>query len=76
MIGCMSESKLGITAAAHFSLSSSIIKFYDLDSFYEHSENPIVGGIEIKNGIINLPDEPGIGAYPDPDYIKNLQEVK
>ena len=76
MIGCMSESKLGITAAAHFGLSNSIIKFFDLDSFFEHSENPIIGGVDVNNGMIDVPDEPGIGAYPDPDYIKNLQEVK
>jgi L-alanine-DL-glutamate epimerase-like enolase superfamily enzyme len=76
MIGCMSESRLGITAAAHYSLSNGIIKFYDLDSFYEHSENPIIGGVEINNGIVTLPEGPGIGAYPDPDYIKNIQEVK
>ena len=76
MIGCMSESRLGITAAAHFGLSNSILKFFDLDSFYEHSENPIIGGVEIENGIIHIPNEPGIGAWPDPDYTKNLQEVK
>lgn len=76
MIGCMSESKLGITAAAHFGLSNSIIKFFDLDSFYEHSEDPIIGGVKIENGIIDVPEIPGIGAYPDPDYIKNLQEIK
>jgi len=76
MIGCMSESKLGITAAAHFAMSNKIFKFFDLDSFYEHSENPIAGGIDIENGIINLPDKPGIGAFPDADYLKNLEEVK
>ncbi|MBF0276588.1 MAG: dipeptide epimerase [SAR324 cluster bacterium] len=74
MVGCMSESRLGLTAAAHFSLSNESIKFFDLDSYLEHSENPVVGGMEIKNGFVQMPDEPGIGAYPDPHYIKTLEE--
>jgi L-alanine-DL-glutamate epimerase-like enolase superfamily enzyme len=76
MIGCMSETKLGITAATHFAMSSDIFRFFDLDSFIDHQENPIIGGVDVKNGILTLPDEPGIGAYPDPDYIKKLDEVK
>lgn len=76
MMGCMSESRLGITAAAHFALSNNVIRFLDLDSFYEHAENPILGGAEIKNGMIAVPDLPGIGASPDPDYLKRLDEVK
>lgn len=76
MIGCMSETRLGITAAAHFGLSNSILKFFDLDSHLEHSEDPIVGGVKIENGIIEITDEPGIGAYPDADYLKNLEEIK
>ncbi|MEN8191185.1 MAG: dipeptide epimerase [Bacteroidota bacterium] len=76
MVGCMSESKLGLTAASHFSLSNKIIKFFDLDSYLEHSEDPIVGGMKINNGIIDIPDEPGIGACPDSEYIKTLQEIK
>ncbi len=76
MIGCMSESKLGLTAAAHFGLSNPIIKFFDLDSYLEHSEDPVVGGITIEKGIITVPDEPGIGACPDKDYVNSLEEVK
>ncbi|MDA3824279.1 MAG: dipeptide epimerase [Bacteroidales bacterium] len=75
MIGCVAESRLGISAAAHFALSNEIIQFYDLDSFYEHAEDPILNGITIKNGIITIPDEPGIGASPDPVYLKKLETI-
>jgi len=74
MIGCMSESRLGITAAAHLGVSSHAFRFYDLDSHLEHAEDAIVGGIEMNNGLITLPDEPGIGARPDPAYRKTLEE--
>ena len=75
MIGCMSESRLGITAAAHFACANSIVRFCDLDSFLEHAENPILGGVEIEEGKVLLPDAPGIGAYPDPEYLRRLEEV-
>ena len=75
MIGCMSESRLGITAAAHFSCANSIVRFFDLDSSLEHAEDPILGGVEIKDGMLTIPEAPGIGASPDPEYIRKLDEV-
>jgi L-alanine-DL-glutamate epimerase-like enolase superfamily enzyme len=75
MIGCMSESRLGITAAAHFASAHPIIRYFDLDSCLEHAESRILGGIEYRGGSISLPDAPGIGARPDPDYIRRLEEV-
>ena len=76
MIGCMSESRLGITAAAHLACANSVVRFCDLDSFLEHAENPILGGVEIQGGRLLVPEVPGIGAYPDPDYIRRLEEVE
>jgi L-Ala-D/L-Glu epimerase / N-acetyl-D-glutamate racemase len=76
MIGCMSESRLGISAAAHFACANPIVRFFDLDSFLEHAEDPILGGVQIKDGMVTIPDAPGIGAYPDPEYIRKLDEVK
>jgi L-alanine-DL-glutamate epimerase-like enolase superfamily enzyme len=75
MMGCMSESRLGITAAAHFATAHPIIRFFDLDSCLEHAENHILGGIEYRGGSISLPDTPGIGARPDPAHVHTLQEV-
>ncbi|MCP4454548.1 MAG: dipeptide epimerase, partial [Planctomycetes bacterium] len=75
MLGCMSETKLGITAAAHVALSSHAFEYFDLDSHLEHAENPILGGIDMTGGIITLPEEPGIGAYPDPDCVAQLEET-
>ncbi len=76
MMGCMSESRLGITAAAHFALANEIIRFFDLDSFLEHAENPILGGVEIKQSLLTFPDAPGIGARPDPAWTGRLEEVR
>jgi L-alanine-DL-glutamate epimerase-like enolase superfamily enzyme len=48
----------------------------DLDSFVEHAEDPILGGVEIKHGILTVPDTPGIGARPDPAWRGKLKEVR
>ena len=76
MLGCMSETKLGITAATHVGLSSHTFKYFDLDSHLEHAEDPIVGGLDITDGMITIPDEPGIGAVPDPDTVARLEEIE
>jgi L-Ala-D/L-Glu epimerase len=76
MMGCMSESRLGITAAAHFALANKIVHFFDLDSFVEHAEDPILGGVKIRDGILTVPDDPGIGARPDPAWTGTLEEVR
>jgi len=49
---------------------------YDLDSHLEHSENPMTGGIQITDGMIEIPDSPGIGVTPDMEYLKNMEEIK
>jgi len=76
MMGCMSESRLGVTAAAHFASANPVIEFFDLDSWYEHADNPIQGGVEYQGGMMTLPDTPGLGAWPDPDYVRQLEEVE
>ncbi len=76
MVGCMSETRLGLSAAVHFGLVSPILQFFDLDSHLEHSIDPIEGGMYVENGMIRIPDEPGIGATPDKDFLKNLEEIK
>ena len=75
MMGCMSESRIGITAAAHFALSQGCVQFFDLDSHLEHSLNPVIGGVTTENGMIDVPDAPGLGARPDPAFLKIMGEV-
>lgn len=46
-LGCMMESKISVTAAAHLACARSIITRFDLDSPSLCSSDPIHGGIEI-----------------------------
>ena len=58
MIGCMIESSLGITAAAHL---SPLVDYADLDGNLLIKNDPF-SGVTLDNGRLILPDRPGIGA--------------
>ena len=61
MIGCMLESKVSVTAAAHLACARSIITRCDLDAPLLCSEDPIEGGACYKDDHIILSGEPGFG---------------
>ncbi|MDB5239760.1 MAG: mandelate racemase [Spirosoma sp.] len=69
MIGCMSESRLALTANAHFAAARENVCFCDLDGCFEHASDPVEGGITYQGYQIELPDAPGIGAAVDPHFL-------
>ncbi len=76
MVGCMSETRLGLTAAAQLAWARPIIEFLDLDCALMHTVDPIIGGIEYgPGGVITVPDAPGLGAEVDPDFLNRLERV-
>ena len=75
MVGCMLESKLALTAAAHVVASQANIVYADLDGNSEHVEDPIVDGMTVKAGTLTLPEKPGLGCDVDPAFVKKLQKI-
>lgn len=73
MVGCMLETRLGLTAAAHLVASQKNIVFADLDGNSEHKIDPIIGGIKVDRGTIYLPDKPGLGCEVDGDFLKKMK---
>jgi len=73
MVGCMVETRLGLTAAAHLVSARPNIRYADLDGFYFLAEDPIVGGAQWKVGEITLPDTPGHGADVDPAFLERCE---
>jgi len=73
MVGCMMETRLGLTAAAHLVSARPNILYADLDGYLALKEDPIIGGAQYKVGEINLPDAPGHGADVDPDFLKHCE---
>jgi L-alanine-DL-glutamate epimerase-like enolase superfamily enzyme len=75
MIGCMMESRLGLTAAAHLAAARPNIRYLDLDSHLQLEQDPIVGGGRWEGATITLPDEPGIGAAVDPAFLASCEQA-
>jgi L-alanine-DL-glutamate epimerase-like enolase superfamily enzyme len=75
MLGCMSETRVALTAAAHVVCSQRNVLWADLDSFMEHKVDPVIGGMVLKNGVIHAPKTPGLGLDIDPAWLKTLRGV-
>lgn len=63
MIGCMLESKISVSAAAHLGAAKKIITMIDLDGPALCKVEPISGGPVFNNSIIKMPSQSGIGFY-------------
>lgn len=61
IVGCMLESQIGITAAAHFAAAKKSIVRCDLDSPALLAENPVVGGVTLDGNILSLGNSAGLG---------------
>ena len=61
MIGCMLESKLAVSAAAHLAAGKSVITRLDLDGPALCASDPYEGGPEFDGPWIRMNDQPGIG---------------
>lgn len=58
MLGCMVETSLGITAAAHL---AALADWLDLDGMFHITNDPFVGVQVNRNGVLVMPDGPGLG---------------
>jgi o-succinylbenzoate synthase len=61
MVGSMIETRLGISAAAHFAASKQNITRYDFDAPLMLAKEIVDGGIHYKGRFITMPSEPGLG---------------
>jgi L-alanine-DL-glutamate epimerase-like enolase superfamily enzyme len=62
MLGCMVETSVGVTAAAHL---ASLVDWADLDGNLLVTNDPFVG-LRIEGGRLILPAGPGLGIAPRP----------
>lgn len=73
MVGCMDETRLGLTAAAHVVASQKNIVFADLDAALFLATDPVLGGMELRQGVIRLPRAAGLGLDVDPAFLAKLR---
>jgi L-alanine-DL-glutamate epimerase-like enolase superfamily enzyme len=60
MLGCMVETSLGITAAAHL---APLVDWADLDGNLTVTNDPF-HGVRVDRGRLVLPEGPGLGVTP------------
>ena len=75
-VGAFLESRLGMTASAHLALCSDHIVHCDFDTPLMFSEDIVSGGLTYHaNGVMKVPDVPGLGATIDQTHLAKLENV-
>jgi L-alanine-DL-glutamate epimerase-like enolase superfamily enzyme len=75
-IGGFMESRLGMTASAHLALTDDCIIHCDFDTPLMFTEDPVKGGIIYKeNGVIDIPEVPGLGAKIEERYLNKAERI-
>lgn len=75
-VGAFMESRLAMTAFAHFSLCSPAIEHFDFDTALMFSEDPVSGGIVYeKNGVVKVPEVAGLGATISESWLGKMAKV-
>jgi L-Ala-D/L-Glu epimerase len=76
MMGGMLESRIALTAFAHFALAHDNIRFYDMDTcLLGHTADPVIGGVRYKGYFLEIPDTPGIGADADNAFLRHCETI-
>ncbi len=76
MMGGMLESRIALTAFAHFALAYDNIIFYDMDtSLLGHKTDPVKDGVRFRGYFLEIPELPGIGADADNEFLASQQKI-
>lgn len=76
MMGGMLESRIALSAFAHFATANDNIIFYDMDTcMLGHKADPVTGGVQYKGYFIAVPETPGIGADADEAFLEQCEKV-
>ncbi|MCO5239062.1 MAG: dipeptide epimerase [Chitinophagaceae bacterium] len=71
MMGGMLESRVALTAFAHFASAMPNIRFYDMDTcMLGHRLDPVTGGITYNKFFLELPEADGIGADAEKGFLQ------
>jgi len=76
MMGGMLESRVALTAFAHFAMTHDNVVFYDMDTcLLGHTEDPVTGGVKYNGYFIEVPAAPGIGADADDRFLQRCEMI-
>lgn len=72
MVGCMIETKIGITAGTHLALGKRIIRFADLDGHLDLKFDPTINGVRTEKGVNRIGDGAGLCLDVNEKVLKSL----
>jgi L-alanine-DL-glutamate epimerase-like enolase superfamily enzyme len=76
MMGGMLESRVALTAFAHFALAHDNVIFYDMDTcMLGHKADPVTGGVRYNKFFLEVPEEAGIGADADDSFLAGCEKT-
>jgi L-alanine-DL-glutamate epimerase-like enolase superfamily enzyme len=76
MMGGMLESRLALTAFAHFAMSQDMIQFYDMDTaLLGHQVDPVSGGVLYHGYFLEVPETVGIGADIEEGFLSSCEQT-
>lgn len=75
MIGCMSESRIYQSAAAHLAASRKIFHYTDLDGPHMHTFDPVTGGARYEGEMVRPGAGPGHGAQLNRELLPIQKEM-
>jgi len=76
MMGGMLESRVALSAFAHFALAHDNILFHDMDTcLLGHTADPVTGGVKYKGYFLEIPDTPGLGADADDTFLRGCETI-
>lgn len=74
MMGGMLESRVALTAFAHFALAHDIICFHDMDTcLLGQKMDPVKGGVRYNGYVLEMPDVIGLGADVDQAFLDTCE---
>ena len=75
-MGGMLESRVALSAFAHFACANTQIIFYDMDTcMLGHKVDPVLGGVTYNGYNVQLPDGIGIGAEVEEGFLEGCEQI-
>ncbi len=76
MMGGMLESRVALSAFAHFAAANPQIIFYDMDTcMLGHKVDPVTGGVTYNKYNVQLPNGIGIGASVKEGFLEGCENI-
>lgn len=73
MVGCMTETKVGIAAGCHFATSQPIVKYADLDGHTLLTQDPVLGGVQIAGSQERILEGSGLALEVQESKLETLR---